>query len=92
LLLFCCDWIAVNNKTIDGNVECDFKENDDGSISAEIGFNTCDKIKKEDKLSIHFRIHSKDWSAMNFENDYSMGTEKMNKTDRIVVKYKEYFF
>ena len=42
---FCCDWLAVNNKTIDGKVKCDFKENDDGSISAEIGFNTPKVVK-----------------------------------------------
>lgn len=89
---FHCDWLAVNNQYIGNVAECEFIEQEDGNIFATISFNTDAIINSGEQLVIHFRINSSDWANMDFTNDYSMGTESINITNRIIVMYNNYTY
>lgn len=89
---FHCDWLAVNNQYIGDVAECEFIEQEDGNIFATISFNTDVIINSSEQLVIHFRINSSDWANLDFANDYSMGTELVNITDRIIITYNDYTY
>ena len=84
---FHCDWMSVNNQYIGSVANCEFVDREDGNVFATVEFNTDEVINETEQLTIHFRINSKDWSNFDFTNDYSMGTEAMSETDRIIVLY-----
>ena len=84
-----CDWLAVDNQYLGNASVCEFINDEFGNTYSKIHFNTEAEIQPKKQLEIHFRLNSTDWTNWDTTNDYSMGSEQLLPSDKILVLYNE---
>lgn len=89
--VFNCDWAGLNNLNIKSLIKGKTELNNDYYSSiVEITFKNDHKmLKPSETLEVHFRVNTKNWANFDMSNDYSMGTDQYQETDRILVFYED---